>query len=114
MVDADDAERGGIVRAHLRGRRVELFLSFHPLHESARERAERVDLGDGRSVGVLTAEDLALFKTVYGRPKDFVDIEQMLIVQGGDFDRPYVRDWIARLLDAADGRRVELERLLLE
>jgi hypothetical protein len=100
------------VRATLRGKRAELFLSFHPLHEAARDRAERVDLGDGRSVAVLSAEDLALFKAVYGRPKDFVDIDQMLVIQGDDFDRSYVRSWIGRLLEADDPRRVELERLL--
>jgi len=56
---------------------VDVFFAADPYHFDAGERARRVDF-IGRSIRVLAAEDLAVFKLLFDRPRDWVDVETML------------------------------------
>ncbi len=47
---------------------------------------------------VHSAEVLAVFKMLFFRPKDLVDVERMLTVQGERFDRAFVRDALVDML----------------
>ena len=47
-------------------------------------------------VYVVSAADLVLFKLVAGRRKDWVDIENVIAVQGVP-ERDYLRTWAKRL-----------------
>jgi hypothetical protein len=56
---------------------VDVFFAAHPFHLAAGHRAVTVDFL-GRPIRVLAPEDLATFKVLFDRPKDWVDIATML------------------------------------
>lgn len=99
------------VRLAWGGTPVDLFFAYDPLHASCRERSVVVDFF-GQPIRVLSAEDIVIFKTLYNRPKDWLDIEQVLAIQAERFDGAYVRAWMGRILPTADSARQRLERLL--
>lgn len=82
---------------------VDVFVSSSPFYEKAKSRRRRLYLGRDQ-VFVLDAESLAVFKMMFFREQDLVDIEQMLRVQGADFDRAWVREQIADIFGSLDLR----------
>ena len=80
---------------------VDLFLDYAPLHRQAARGARDVPFA-GRSVRVLGAVELVLFKALFDRPKDWVDIAT--VVEAGAVDRPAVRRGLIALVGADDGR----------
>jgi hypothetical protein len=56
---------------------LDLFFSADTFHEEAAKRSLTVPF-EGRSIRVLCAEDLAVFKAMFDRRKDWVDIESMV------------------------------------
>lgn len=56
---------------------VDVFFAAHPFHLMAGRRVRRVDLV-GTTIRVLAAVDLATFKVLFDRSRDWVDIEAML------------------------------------
>jgi len=55
---------------------VDLFFAAHPMHHEAASRRRWVDFA-GSKIPVLAPLDLAVFKALFDRPKDWVDIETM-------------------------------------
>lgn len=82
---------------------VDVYLPTRDFHASVRSRRRRLPLL-GREAWFLSAEDLAVFKLILHRPKDWVDLEALLVVQGRALDRAYVRDWIGRVAGEQDVR----------
>lgn len=72
---------------------IDLFFVSIPLHEAAAERTVEVTLL-GRTIRILSAEDLVILKLLFFRGKDVVDIERIVAIQGGRLDRGYVRRWL--------------------
>jgi hypothetical protein len=72
---------------------LDLFFDVHDFHRLVREHVRTVPFGD-ETIPVIGCDDLAVFKTMFGRAKDWVDIEAM----AGSLDRAYVTEWVARLL----------------
>lgn len=113
---ADEARR----RAALRGdmvlydgdTRVDVFVAFHPIHAEIERRRVRAPLPTGREVHVLAARDLVLFKVLFDRAKDWLDIERLAIVQGADLDGDALLADLASLLD--DDPRIARLRGLIE
>jgi hypothetical protein len=99
------------VRLDWSGTWLDLFFAYSPLHDSCRERARAVRLLD-RQIRVLSAEDLVIFKVLFNRAKDWVDIEQVVRTQRGRFDAPYVQRWVAEITGTDDARCVRLLELL--
>jgi hypothetical protein len=91
---------------------LDLFFAYDPLHESCCARMRRVPFGDGVSIPVLSAEDLAVFKVLFGRAKDWRDLAELLFALGPDFDAPYCRDWLGRILEPGDARLARFEALV--
>ncbi len=56
---------------------VDLFFSADPFHHEVDRRCRTVPF-QGRDVRVLSAEDLAVFKALFDRRRDWVDIETMV------------------------------------
>jgi len=56
--------------------------------------------------------DLALFKMLFFGTKDVLDVERLVALVGGDFDRAYVRRWLVDLVGADDERVQRWDRLL--
>ena len=82
---------------------IDLFFNSIPLHQSAAERAVTVELL-GRPLRVLSAGDLTLFKLLFFRPKDLLDVERLAALQGEALDRTYVRRWLVDCVGEVDGR----------
>jgi len=58
---------------------IDLFLPAAPFHDGLRQRAVSVDFpGIERSVPILSATDLTIFKALFDRTKDWADIEEMI------------------------------------
>jgi len=88
---------------------VDLFLPQHPtFHRLVTDRAEEVDfLGEG--IKVLSATDLMVFKMLFDRAKDWVDIEAMLQAGAGDPDE--AAQWVSEFVGADDHRLARFARL---
>ena len=97
---------------------------FDPAHKSLREKngfsseddeaAKRVRTAKllGRPIKILSAEDLTLFKLLFFRGKDIVDIERLVPYRGDDLDRDYVRRWLVDMVGDADARVREWDRIV--
>jgi hypothetical protein len=55
---------------------IDLFFAAHPMHHEAAARRRRVEFA-GTQIPVLAPLDLAVFKALFDRAKDWVDIETM-------------------------------------
>jgi hypothetical protein len=71
-----------------------------------------VPFGDGVTLSILSAEDLTIFKVIFGRTRDWSDIEEILYALGADFDAAYAQLWLRRILEAKDARPRRIEKLL--
>jgi hypothetical protein len=104
--DVEQARRDGQVRLHwvegdLPVTPVDVFLPQHAFHAVAASRFERVPLLD-TEVPVLAATDLAIFKALFDRLKDWADIEELL--RYGEVDRDEVVRWLTEVVGAGDPR----------
>lgn len=71
-----------------------------PLQHSILKRAvER--LFHRQAIRVTTAEDPIILKMAFHRQRDLLDIKEILHVQKGRLDIPYLRQWSDRMLEEA-------------
>lgn len=103
-------ERGLIVVRH-RGMRVDLFTPSIDFSWEA-ERTRKRHTVEGRGVWFLSAEALAVFKLLFFRAKDIVDLERLIAVQGSRFDAAYVRRHLVEMMGDDDPRVVRLDDLV--
>lgn len=101
--------RDGQVRLHWGTTPVDLFFAYDPFHFHAAARVRRVPFG-AETILVLAPEDLLVCKVVYNRRKDWIDIEQMLLLTAGTLDVDDVRGWVVALVGAGDDRKARFER----
>ena len=80
---------------------IDLFFSTHAFHEEAATRVVDVPFED-ITIPILGAAELAIFKALFNRPKDWIDIESMLDARTVDVHR--VLGWLVDLLGSDDGR----------
>lgn len=100
---AAQARRDGMFVARWDGMRIDVFLPSIPFaHEAARTRI-RVTDAEGWSGWFLQAEALAVFKLLFFRGKDVVDLERLVAVHPG-LDHAYVRRWIVQMMGEDDER----------
>lgn len=78
--------------------RVDVFIPSIPFYDEAARRRVATRIV-GRTTWVHSAEVLAVFKLLFFRPKDLLDIERMLQVQGRAFDRAFVRASLVEMLE---------------
>jgi len=97
-------------RTRCHGIRVDVFLPSFELYAAAKQRRRRVALGD-QQLWIWSPEDLAVFKILFNRGKDWVDVESLLVTGGQAFDRDYVRAWIVELMGAHDDRVADWDQL---
>lgn len=88
---------------------LDLFLPQHPTyHRLVVERAVPVDfLGAG--IKVITATDLVVFKALFNRSKDWVDIEALITESTPDIDEAL--RWLSEFLPEGDSRISRLRAL---
>jgi hypothetical protein len=63
-------------------------------------------------IAILSAEDLAIFKTIFDRAKDWIDLAELLYAQGPEFDAAYVAGWLRQILPDEDARLARFEALV--
>lgn len=85
------------------GMRIDVFLPSIPFsHEAARTRIRITD-ATGWSGWFLCAEALTVFKLLFFRGKDIVDLERLVAVRP-ELDHAYVRRWIVDMMGEDDER----------
>ena len=88
---------------------VDLFLDYAPLHAQAARGRCLVPFAGGQ-ISVLGPVELVLFKALFDRPKDWVDIDTVL--QAGAVDGDAVSDGLRQLLGPDDPRVTRWTSLL--
>ncbi len=110
-VSADDAalRRDGQVRLWWDRNPVDLFFSYDPFHDAMRRAARRVPFA-GKTIPILAPEHLAVCKAMFDRPKDWIDIEQMIVVTD-PLDLPEVEAWLEAMVGEDNQRLVRLREI---
>lgn len=110
-VDIEEHElaRDGQIRLWWDRNPVDLFFSYDPFHEEMRKAARRVPFGDD-TIPILAPEHLAVCKAMFDRPKDWIDIEQILVATS-PLDRDEIKDWLKRMVGEADPRIGKLREI---
>jgi hypothetical protein len=80
---------------------VDMLVAVLPYEEQAIRRAELIEV-EGLALPVCTAEDLVIHKAIADRPKDWLDIEKILLRQGDRLDVEYVHSWLIEFADALE------------
>jgi hypothetical protein len=91
---------------------IDLFFSYTALHEAMRKAARRVPFGDDE-IDVLSPEHLVVCKVSFDRPKDWLDVEQVLVATD-PFEVEEVDLWLGEMLGADDHRKQRFDDLVAE
>ena len=75
--DLDVLHRDGQVRLRWDNTPVDLFLAVHEFHHTVADRVRKVPF-EGVDIPVLDCVSLAVFKAFFNRPKDWIDIANMV------------------------------------
>jgi hypothetical protein len=89
--------REGQIRLRWGPNPIDLFFPQHTFHAVVDARAVPVGFR-GDTIRVITATDLTVFKALFDRPKDWVDITEML--RAGAVDREEALRWVAEIVGA--------------
>lgn len=104
-VDLDHIERDGQVRLRWGITPVDLFLSVLPFHDHVQAHIRVVPF-QGRTIPVLDCSALAVFKALFDRPRDWVDIEAMVEARAIDLDEAI--GWVSDLAGAGSPEAAKL------
>ena len=105
-----EAAGRGDFGARFRAVRIDFFLPVLPVSISALRRRVRVPFAESE-IWVLSAEDLAIFKLLFGRTKDLADLERLVAAQRGRLDFSYIEREIAALFEDGDERLATYHKL---
>ncbi len=103
--DVTRVRRDGQVRLWWGRTPIDLFFPQHLLHQIVAARVVPMDLG-GTSIPILSATDLTIFKALFNRGKDWVDISSMLALGGPDVNEAIA--WLSEIVGADDERVTRL------
>lgn len=98
--------RDGQIRLWWDDTPVDLFFDYDPIHAQARRHARTVPY-EGTTIPVLAAVELAVFKSVFDRSRDWADIEDMVRSRALDVDA--VRSALRELFEPDDERFARLD-----
>jgi hypothetical protein len=103
-VDANArARRDGMFVGRWEGMRIDVFLPSIPFAREAERTRISISDDTGWTGWFLSAEAIAVFKLLFFRGKDVVDLERLVAVRP-ELDRPYVRRWIVEMMGENDER----------
>lgn len=113
VTDADRVAiaRDGQARLAFGSSYLDLFFATLDLHQEMASHAREVRFGP-MQMPILSPEHLIVCKAIFDRPKDRVDIEEM-VGWGTPIDVQAVLGWIERLLGGGCAQRDRLAALLL-
>ena len=93
--------------------RVDVFVPTIPFYELAQRRV-RMATFRSRSLPFLDPESLAVFKLLFFRGKDRIDLEHLVAAARSDLDHAWVRAQIVDMLGDDDPRVPEWDRIVRE
>lgn len=89
---------------------IDIALGAMPFEEEAVSRATAFRVAPDLELATCSAEDLIVFKTFAGRPRDWLDIEGIVTRQGAKLDAPLIWSELLPLLELKEDSEAE-ERL---
>jgi len=107
-----EAHERGQVRVRWGRSPIDLFFAYDAFHEACHQDRRPVPFGDAR-IPILAAEHLIVCKAVFDRRKDWLDIEQVVVVTARELRVDEVRGWMERIAGPDDRRTRRLERLIV-
>jgi len=87
---------------------IDLFFDYVPLHEQAARHRRSVPF-ESEQIPILGPVELAVFKIMFDRTRDWADVEAMH--DAGTLDVAAVRRELERLVDTGDDRLARLDSL---
>lgn len=106
------AKRDGMFVGRWNGIRIDVFVPSIPFSDEAgRTRVRLVD-SEGIATWFLSREAITVFKLLFFRPKDLVDLERLVAVSGHALDHAYVRRWLVEMMGDDDPRVVAWDDLV--
>ena len=108
------AAEGAELVGHYHGLRVDLFTPSIPFAWEALKSRRRVVGPSGEAAWYLSPEATAIFKLLFFRAKDRVDLEKLVAVQLGGLDFDYVRRWVVDMMGEDDERVVFWDSVVAE
>lgn len=105
-IEVEDLNRDGQVRLWWDRNPIDLFFSYDPFHDAMRRGARKVPFNEG-TISVLSPEHLAVCKAMFDRPKDWIDIEQILVATD-PLDLGEIEDWLERMVGEDNSRMEKL------
>jgi hypothetical protein len=103
---ADQIRRDGQIRLWWDQMPVDLFFDYARVHEEAAQERQFVPFLD-TEIPILGPVELAIFKAMFDRTKDWADIEAMIAAQRLDLDA--VRTSLREMLGSDDHRYARLD-----
>lgn len=105
------AERDGMFVGTWDGMRIDVFVPSIPFSLEADRTAIEIEV-DGWRGRFLSAEAIAVFKLLFFRGKDLVDLERLVAVRGERLDTTYVRRWMVDMMGEDDARVARWDEIL--
>lgn len=103
-------ERDGQVRLWWDRNPVDLFFSYDPFHDEMKKATRRVPFAE-TTIPILAPEHLAICKAMFNRPKDWIDIEQILVATS-PLDVPEIEAWLESMVGEHDERLAHLREIV--
>jgi hypothetical protein len=111
-VDVENLNRDGQVRLWWDRNPVDLFFSYDPFHDAMQRNARKVPFNQ-ETIPILSPEHLAVCKAMFDRPKDWLDIEQILVATD-PLDVSEIEDWLERMVGSYNPRIEKLAEVKAE
>jgi hypothetical protein len=102
--------RDGQARLNWEGSYLDLFFATLDFHREMAERSRQVSFGPVQ-IPILSPEHLIVCKVVFDRPKDWLDIEEM-IAWGTAIDAAEALGWVQEILGRGSEQHTRLAALL--
>lgn len=94
--------------------RVDIFVPSIPFYDDAQRTVRRLPHPRGRPVPVLSPEALCVFKLLFFRDKDLVDLRRLVARQQSALDSAWVRARLADMFPGGDDRLVAWDAIVRE
>jgi hypothetical protein len=104
----EQLERDGQTRLRSGATPVDVFLSVLPFHDDVAAHVREVPF-EGHTIPILGCTGLAVFKAMFSRPQDWVDIERMLEARSIDLEET-IR-WVSEMAGPESDEVVKLSAL---
>lgn len=105
----DALQRDGQCRLWWNDNPVDLFFANAPIHEEMPSEIRRVPFA-GATIPILGPEHLIVCKAMFDRPKDWLDIEQMLLATD-QLDVSEIERWLTEMVGEKNQRVKRLQAI---